>query len=59
MMWIVIIGIGALVYYALREGGVGPQKRESKSPEDILREKLAKGEIDEETYEKRREIIRK
>lgn len=59
MMFILAIGIAGLIYYVFRENSRGEYRGDKRSPEEILREKLARGEIDEETYERRMEIIRK
>lgn len=58
MMLIFAIGVGALIYYILK-GEERGNFRKAESPEDILREKLARGEIDEEAYRRRMEMIKK
>lgn len=45
-----------VIVLAVRSGNRGREERRSSRPEDILKERLAKGEIDEQTYE---ELLKK
>ncbi len=52
----VVIGIVLLVWWILRSGSdVGPRNR--RSALDILEERYARGEIDEEEYDRRRKNL--
>lgn len=59
-MWLVfLILIGVAVYVAVRlasSGTVG-QPTESETPLDVLEKRYARGEIDEEEFEKRKEKL--
>lgn len=61
------MGAGGLVFIALvslvivlvsRGTAVGHEHRRAGSAEDVLAERLARGDIDEEEYRKRREALR-
>ena len=58
LLWIII---GFAVYYLMRNnaGGCCSTKQNKKDPEEILKERFAKGEIDEETYLKMKEALNK
>jgi putative membrane protein len=59
--WILgLVVIGAVVWAAMRagaRGGAQPPPRE-RTPEEVLRERFARGEIDEEEYRARRKTLR-
>lgn len=63
LVWILIaVFIIALVMFAVRRtdnssSGSGPQQSE-KSPQDILKERYANGEIDKEEFEERRRVLK-
>lgn len=59
IIWIVVIGFGIWAVAGLmRRGGAdGFEPRLRKTPRDILDERFAKGEIDEEEYQRRRKAI--
>lgn len=53
--------IGVLVWVLVRGFGSGPASAapSSRSPEDILKERYARGEIDRDEYERRLSDLRK
>jgi len=53
-MWIIVlIVIGVLVYFIVQARKTkGPAPTQNESPQDILKRRLAKGEISREQYEK-------
>jgi putative membrane protein len=53
-MLIVLAGIAAVIIFAIRQSS-GPR---SSSAEQILAERYARGEIDEEEYQQRRRTLR-
>lgn len=59
MMFIWLLGIGVLVYYVFLNQDKGKALLGgSKSPEDQLKERFVKGEIDEKTYLQMKETIK-
>ena len=51
MMFLVIIGIGVLVYYSMNNNKVSqPSAAPATRPLELLEMRYAKGEIDEETF---------
>lgn len=54
MLVVWALGIGALV--SLLRSNSGARRR--PTPEDVLAERFPRGEIDEEEYRKRRELLR-
>jgi uncharacterized membrane protein len=52
--WWWVMGIGWLVFLALSEGG-GLQRQ---GAEDVLAERFARGEIDEDEFRRRRDALR-
>lgn len=51
MMFLVIIGIGVLVYYSMNNNKVSqPSAAFTTRPLELLEMRYAKGEIDEETF---------
>jgi len=51
MMFLVIIGIGVLVYYSMNNNKVSqPSAASATRPLELLEMRYAKGEIDEETF---------
>jgi putative membrane protein len=66
---LLLIGIGVLVVWVLKDRGVLDRakqgegeslvpKKQEESPEEILKERFARGEISVEEYEERRHILR-
>lgn len=53
--WIVGVGVIALVVWLVTRGN---QRPTSPSAEDVLRQRYANGEIDEEEYRKRLAMLR-
>ncbi len=59
MMIFVWLLFGVLVYYLVTGKGTNDiLGRNSKSAEDILRERFVKGEINEETYKKMMQTLK-
>jgi len=58
MMWILIIIIIAFVYYN-NNGNLGNLSIGKKNPDELLRERFVKGEIDESTYLQMKETLKK
>lgn len=56
VIWVVIIAVA--VWLVVRAVGQGPA-RSGESAEDLLRHRFAAGEIDEEEYAKRLEVLRR
>jgi putative membrane protein len=55
VLFIALIALG--VFAVLRASGWGRPAAESPEPMKILKERLARGEIDAEEYERRRDLI--
>ncbi|MEI5525473.1 SHOCT domain-containing protein [Streptomyces brasiliscabiei] len=53
LFWALIITVGVLLIRALDSPREHPHTPAAPTPEDILRERLARGEIDEEDYRRR------
>ena len=49
-MWLIPILLIIIIFYVLKENNKG--KKEESSAQDILDKRYAKGEIDEEAYDK-------
>jgi putative membrane protein len=59
LFWgLIIAGIVALVRYAGRSTPQGGSATETATPEQVLAERYARGEIDEEEYTRRLEVLR-
>jgi putative membrane protein len=59
LFWGLIIGaIVALVRYLRDAGPTSPAVTTPKSPEQILADRFARGEIDEEEYQRRLAVLR-
>lgn len=55
--WIVIVAaVVAFVIWAVRSGG-GRARDGGSAPEEFLRERFARGEIDEDEYRERRQAL--
>lgn len=56
LMWILWILLIVIVVYALKAGlgGVQSNEQSNESPLEILKKRYARGEIDEQEYERRR-----
>jgi putative membrane protein len=61
LVWLVVLVLVVLVVRALATGrwGRGPSRSGRDDAEAILREQFARGEIDEETYRRRLQELRK
>ena len=57
-IWPVLLIVAALVVIRALLGAQRPPGGE-KTPEEVLRDRLARGEIDEQEYSRRRELLRK
>ncbi len=61
MIWIALVAVIGLAIVRLfpssRDSGAVQDDPAGKSPERVLDERLARGEIDVETYERLREVI--
>lgn len=62
LMWLGMILFWAIVVFGVvwfvRSSGVSRQGPEAPDPERILQERLARGEIDGEEFQRRRDLIR-
>jgi putative membrane protein len=54
---LVIAVVGVLIYFVARDSG-GRGGRSGPDPVDVLDHRFARGEIDEEEYRNRRDILR-
>ncbi|GAA0178289.1 hypothetical protein SH2C18_13660 [Clostridium sediminicola] len=60
MMIFIWLAVGFLVYSLVTNNdSKNLYRSDSKSPEDILRERFVKGEIDEETYKKMMQTLKR
>jgi len=50
--------VGVVVMFVTRHSGPSPSTSGGRSPEDVLAERYARGEIDDEEYRRRREALR-
>lgn len=58
MMWVLLLALGILFFYTIKNSsGFNKACTVEKNSLDILKERLAKGEIDEEEYERKKQII--
>lgn len=58
--WILVIaGIAAIVWFVINTTQRRGDKGDEESPEEILKRRFAKGEIDQETYERMLQDLRK
>jgi putative membrane protein len=58
IFWGLVIFGGIAVWRAASRGGRGQQRADIRSPEQLLDERFARGEIDVEEYTHRRELLR-
>jgi putative membrane protein len=60
LFWTLVAVVALLVIRSLREGGDMPSGRRDPlpSPEHILEERFARGEIDAEEFDHRRRVLR-
>ncbi|WUN23714.1 SHOCT domain-containing protein [Streptomyces sp. NBC_00316] len=60
LFWVVIVGIGVLIFRALGRTPEHPHThiQAGSSPEQLLAERFARGEIDEEEYQRRLTTLR-
>lgn len=61
IFWLVIIvlAVVALIWLVRTVSSGGGDPRSSQSPEEILKERYARGEIDDHEYQRRLEKLRK
>lgn len=59
LMWIAIIGIAALVVVAITRSSSKRDQPRTETPEDILRRRLAAGELTSEEYARTRDLLHK
>jgi len=58
LFWgLVIAGIVALVRYAGRSGQPGTAATQAPTPQQVLADRFARGEIDEEEYTRRLQVL--
>jgi len=58
--WLIPLGLMGIFFYLLFRGVGSPDRSENRGEEDagkILRKRLARGEIDEEEYRRKRAIL--
>ncbi|WP_066175833.1 SHOCT domain-containing protein [Bacillus marinisedimentorum] len=53
----IVLVIAAVYYFTKSGGGINFEKKAGQSSLDILNERYARGEIDEEEYEKKKRIL--
>ncbi|MFE9773372.1 SHOCT domain-containing protein [Streptomyces sp. NPDC005931] len=58
LFWALIITFAVLLFRALSRPGEPPHTPVTPSAEDILRERLARGDIDEDDYRRRLNVLR-
>ncbi|MEU2716646.1 SHOCT domain-containing protein [Streptomyces sp. NPDC007205] len=62
LFWALIIALGVLLYRSLARPGEGSNRAGSRqqgtSPEQLLAERFARGEIDEDEYRRRLTVLR-
>lgn len=58
MMWLPIIMLLFLVYYLSKNSSISGLSQKTNSPEELLKERYVKGEIDEATYLMMQKTIR-
>jgi putative membrane protein len=58
LFWAVLITVGVLLYRTLGRGSDRPHPPVGASPEQLLAERFARGEIDEEEYRRRLAVLR-
>ncbi|WSM17647.1 SHOCT domain-containing protein [Streptomyces sp. NBC_01717] len=58
LFWVVIVGIGVLIFRALGRTTEHPHVQTGPSHEQLLAERFARGEIDEEEYQRRLTTLR-
>jgi putative membrane protein len=57
VLLLAVVLIGTLIYFAARDSG-NRSARSGADPVDVLDHRFARGEIDDEEYRKRRDILR-
>jgi putative membrane protein len=57
-MMVVMVGVVALVVWAIVRAGSGPREHRPDALE-ILEERFARAEIDQEEFERRRQVLQK
>ena len=57
IFWILIIVALFFLFQSIIGNSSGQMKKESKSPLEILKKRYARGEIDEDEYERRRDEL--
>lgn len=59
LFWLALAAVLALVLVAAVRAGRGPTERREESPEEILKRRYARGEIDREEFQHRLEDLRR
>jgi putative membrane protein len=57
VFWALVAAVVVILLRSIRDGGTISPGRDN--PEQILKERFARGEIDVEEYERRREVLRR
>lgn len=57
LFWILIIAGIFFIFQAMAKGGSGNSLPDKESPLEILKKRYARGEIEEEEYERRRKEL--
>jgi putative membrane protein len=58
LFWALLITVGVLLYRSLTRAPQPPRTHLPPSPEQLLAERFARGEIDEEEYRRRLSVLR-
>ncbi|MEU6812902.1 SHOCT domain-containing protein [Streptomyces sp. NPDC046831] len=59
LLWALLIGAGVLVFRSLNRGsGQAPDSAGRPGPEQLLAERFARGEIDEDEFRRRLSVLR-
>ncbi|MGW2515512.1 SHOCT domain-containing protein [Streptomyces sp. NPDC001617] len=58
LMWALLIGVAVLLYRSLNRTSEPRDTTARRSPEQLLAERFARGEVDEEEYRRRLAVLR-
>jgi len=58
LMWALLIGVAVLLYRSLNRTSEPRDTTAHRSPEQLLAERFARGEVDEEEYRRRLAVLR-